>query len=128
MEFWPVLFALFLMQLIAYFSARSVLGADAGWRVNNLLGFCCLIIVWGSFYAGFFLNSFFAWIVVFSCGTALVIYGLRRRSSFSISIKQGALILGGVVFRLLAVAMVLGAVARGLMYLLKSAATSGPAN
>jgi hypothetical protein len=116
------------MQFIAYFSARSVLGADAGWSVNNLLGFSCLITVWGSFYAGFFLGSFFAWIAVFSCGTALVIYGLRRRSSFSISIKQGALIFGGVVLRLLVVAMVLGAVARGLTSLLKSAATSGPAN
>ncbi len=128
MDLLPVLVALGLMQLIAYFAARSVLGADAGWRINNLLGFSCLIIVWGSFYAGFFWGSFLVWLVVFSCGTALVIYGLRRRSSFSISIKQAALIFGGVVLRLFVAAMILGAVARGLMSLLKSAATSAPAN
>ncbi len=128
MDFLPVVIALALMQVIAYFSARSVLGADAGWSVNNLLGFSCLIAVWGSFYAGFFWDSLFAWIVVFSFATALVIYGLRRRSSFSISIKQAALIFGGVVIRLIVAAMVLGAVARGLMSLLKSAATSAPAN
>ncbi len=128
MDFLPVVIALALMQFIAYFSARSVLGADAGWSVNNLLGFSCLIAVWGSFYAGFFWGSLFAWIVVFSFGTALVIYGLRRRSSFSISIKQGSLIFGGVVLRLVVAAAVLGAVARGLISLLKNAASSGPAN
>ncbi len=128
MDLLPIFLAVALIQVIAYFSARSVLGADAGWRINNLLGFSCLIIVWGSFYAGFFWGSFLVWLVVFSCGTALVIYGLRRRSSFSISIKQGSLIFGGVVLRLVVAAAVLGAVARGLISLLKSAATSGPAN
>jgi hypothetical protein len=128
MDLLPVLIVLALMQFIAYFSARSVLGADAGWSVNNLLGFSCLTVVWGSFYAGFFWGSFVVWLVVFSCGTALVIYGHRRRSSFSISIKQGALIFGGVVLRLVGAAAVLGAVAGGLISLLKGAATLGQAN
>ncbi len=68
------------------------------------------------------------WMLAFASGTALVVYGLRKHSSFSISIKQGLLIYGGVLLRLVVAAVTLGAIARGLISLLKNAATSGSAN
>jgi hypothetical protein len=124
----PILIVIALIQVIAYFSARNVLGAEVGWRLNNLLGFACATTFWGSFYAGFFADSLAIWLLVFASGTALVVYGLRRHSSFSISIKQGLLIFGGVELRLVLAAAALGAIARGLIFLVKNAATSPGVN
>lgn len=122
--FIPAVLALALMQLVAYFSARSVLGPDAGWRINNTLGFACIFTTWGSIYAGLLAHSFTLGLVFFISGVTLVVYGLRRRSTFTISIKQGLLIYGGVVLRLVLVSAMLGAIARGLIFITKRLAAS----
>jgi hypothetical protein len=115
------------VQAIAFFSSRSVLGTEAGWKINNLLGLSCLVTIWGPAYAGLFAQSVWLWLFLFGCGVTLVVYGLRRRAFFQISVKQALLIYWGVAIRLIGAALALGAVARGLMFLIKNvASTSAP--
>ena len=119
-----VLVALAITQTIAFFSAKSVLGAESGWKINSLLGLACLVTVWGPAYAGILAESVALWLVCFAGGVSLVVYGIRRRTLFQISVKQGFLIYWAVVFRLLISAAALGAIARGLTLLIKNIAVN----
>jgi hypothetical protein len=119
-----VAFVLIVFQLIAYFSARSVLGKGVGRTTNNLLGFACMTSMWGSFYVGLFLQSVSGGLCFFLLVVAGVVYGLRRRSNNSISIKQALLIYGGIALRLFVVAMTVGAIARVCIMMIKKIAES----
>jgi hypothetical protein len=122
-----ILFAFAITQAIAYFSSKSVLGVDVGWKTNCLLGMGCMVTIWGPVYAGLFTQSLILWLTMTGIGVFAVVYGLRRRAQFQISVKSGLLIFWGVTARILITAAILGAIARGLTFLIKSAATaSGP--
>ena len=118
-DFIPVLFALAIMQTIAYFSAKSALGAQTNWKVKNLLGLGCILSIWGPAYAGIFAQSVMLWLVPFASGIALIVYGLRRSAAFQISIKEAILIYWRVVLRILLISGALGAVAKFLMLIIK---------
>ena len=123
-ELIPALVALAIMQTIAYFSAKSALGEEANWKINNLLGLGCLVSIWGPAYAGIFAQSVMLWLLPFASGIALIVYGLRRRTAFQITMKEALLIYWRVILRLLIVAGVLGAVARVLMLIIKKTAAT----
>ena len=123
-----ILFAFAITQTIAYFSSKSVLGAEAGWKVNSLLGMACMVTIWGSAYAGLFAQSLLVWLAITAIGVAAIVYALRRRAQFHISVKQGLQIFLGVAARFLITAAFLGAVARGLMFVIKSTSTASGSN
>ena len=123
-ELIPALVALAIMQTIAYLSAKSALGEEANWKINNLLGLGCLVSIWGPAYAGIFAQSVMLWLLPFASGIALIVYGLRRRAAFQITMKEALLIYWRVILRLLIVAGVLGAVARVLMLIIKKTAAT----
>ena len=123
-----ILFAFAITQTIAYFSSKSVLEAEAGWKINSMLGMACMVTIWGAAYAGLFAQSLLVWLAITAIGVAAIVYGLRRRAQFQISVKQGLLIFWGVAARILITAAFLGAVARGLMFVIKSASTAPGSN
>jgi hypothetical protein len=114
-----ILFAFVITQAVAYFSSKSVLGAEAGWKVNCLLGLGCMVTIWGPVYSGLFAQSLILWLTMTVIGVFAIVYSLRRRAKFLITIKQGLLIFWGVTARILITAAVLGAIARGLTFIIK---------
>jgi len=123
-DFFSVAFVLLVMQAISYNSVRSVLGSDAGWKVNNLLGLGCFTSIWGSIYIGAVAESVVVWVLLYVAIVAGIVKLLRVRSSYAISIKQALLIYGGVILRLIIVAATIGAVIRIVMLVIKRVAAA----